>query len=280
MPDSFSGIFKSTLKNNPDYVLIGLPYDAGSSYRSGCRLGPEAIRRYAVSINSCTERGLDLSNLNARDDGDLALNNRVDDAFSAMKTKVAGIMDERAVPIVLGGDHSITMPCIEAAFNKYPNLNVLYFDAHPDLYADYDGDPQSHACVMARALDFGIAGSNITQVGIRASTPMQKEIAEREKMRTIPIWEIEGFQYQSDQPVYVSFDIDVLDPAHAPGCGNPVPGGLSFRQAIGLIQNIEAPIVGLDVVEVNPLLDPSGITSLAAARVIVEFLGKMSQTSA
>jgi len=235
----------------------------------------------AESLNPCTERALDLSDLNALDLGDLALNNRVKQAFGVIRSAVGEQVGRGTVPIVLGGDHSITIPCFEAVLRHHPNLHLVYFDAHPDLYDRFEGDPFSHACVVRRILEMdGVKGQQITQVGIRASTPAQQAVAQDSGTHTVPAWEVEPFTFEADVPVYVSFDIDVLDPAFAPGCGNPVPGGVSTRQALDALRRVRAPIVGMDVVEVNPLLDPQGITALAAARVVIESLGILVENTA
>lgn len=275
---SFNGIFKATLSQTARFSLLGAPYDASSSYRPGARLGPEAIRRLAGSLNACTERGLDLSDLNALDLGDLPLNNRVKQAFGAIHTAVDEQIARGTVPIVLGGDHSVTIPAFEAALRHHPNLHLVYFDAHPDLYDAFENDPFSHACVVRRILEMErMDGSRITQVGIRASTPPQRAVAQEAGIHSVPAWEVARFSFAAQTPVYVSFDVDVLDPAFAPGCGNPVPGGLSTRQVLEALQRVQAPIVGLDIVEVNPLLDAQGITALAAACVVIESLGAMAK---
>ncbi len=274
---SFNGIFKPLPQPRVDFVLLGAPYDAASSYRPGARLAPGAIRALARSLNACTERGRDLSNLAAADAGDLSLPHAAVQAHAAIEAAVGAWHERGAVPIVLGGDHSVTVPCFAAALRRHPGLQLLYFDAHPDLYPEFEGDPHSHACVVHRILQLdGMDGARITQVGIRASTPAQRAAAGAAGVRTVHAWEVAGFSFESERPVYVSFDVDALDPAHAPGCGNPVPGGLSARQAFDLLRAVRALVVGLDVVEVNPLLDPHGITALAAARVVVEALGAMA----
>ncbi|HEY5596964.1 MAG TPA: agmatinase [Candidatus Bipolaricaulota bacterium] len=275
---SFCGIFKPASPQAARFALLGAPYDAGSSFRPGARLAPASIRQMASSLNACSERGLDLSNLNAVDRGDLPLNNRVKRAFGLIEEEVGFLLDAKIVPVVLGGDHSVTVPCFKAALARYPKLRLLYFDAHPDLYADFEGDPYSHACVVSRILELeGASGKRMAQWGIRASTPAQEAAARKAGMRTVCAWDLAGQTYASDDPVYVSFDIDVLDPSCAPGCGNPVPGGLSMREALNLIHAIKAPIACMDVVEVNPLLDPSGISALAAARVAVELVANQVQ---
>ncbi len=259
-----------------DYVLLGAPHDAGSSYRPGARLGPPAIREMATSLSPCTERGEDLSGLAAVDAGDLALLGGAPRVYERIEEAVGRIVDSNAVPIVLGGDHAITVPVFSAVQKRRPDVHLLYLDAHPDLYPEYDGDPYAHGCVAHRILQLdGFEGDRITQVGIRASNPMQIAAAEAAGIRTVHAWEVDDFTYEAPGPVYISFDIDVLDPAHAPGCGNPVPAGLSTRQLLRLIQSLDVEIVGFDVVEVNPLLDTSGITALAAVRVVTETLGVM-----
>jgi agmatinase len=274
---SFCGIFKPDLSKRAQFVLIGAPYDSGSSYRPGARLAPHQIREFSESLSSCTERGDDLIDLPARDAGDLILNNQAEDSFTKIETVVGEIFDTKAVPIILGGDHCITLPCFKAALEHHKNLKLLYLDAHPDLYPSFHGDPYSHACVAARILELeGVSGESITQVGIRSTSADQLKVQKESGVKTIQAWEIESFVDKGDGPIYLSLDIDVLDPAFAPGSGNPVPGGMSTRDLITLIHKIRSQIVGMDVVEVNPMLDSSGITALAAVRVIMEALSVMT----
>lgn len=274
---SFSGIFKPPGPDGAaDFALLGAPHDAGSSFRPGAGLGPKAIRDMAASLSPCDERGEDLSRLAAVDAGDLSLPGTAPQAYQRIEEAVGRIVDGGAVPIVLGGDHAVTVPAFTAVAKRHRGISLLYLDAHPDLYPEYDGDPYSHACVVHRILELdGVDGSRVTQVGIRASTPAQREAAAAAGVRTVHAWEVDGFSYQASGPLYLSVDIDVLDPAHAPGCGNPVPGGLSTRRLFDLLHALGGvELVGMDVVEVNPLLDPSGVTALAAVRVVTEILGR------
>ncbi len=274
---SFCGIFKPDLQERAQYVLIGAPYDSGSSYRPGARLAPHQIREFSESLSSCTERGLDLIDLPARDAGDLILNNQAEDSFTKIETVIGEIFDTKAVPIILGGDHCITLPAFHAALNHHKNLKLLYIDAHPDLYPAFHGDPYSHACVAARILELdGVSGKNITQVGVRSTSSEQMKLLKDSGIKTIHAWEIDNFSFDEAGPVYLSIDVDVLDPAFAPGSGNPVPGGISTRDLISLIQRIRSKNIGMDIVEVNPLLDPWGITALAAVRAIMETLSVMT----
>ena len=261
---SFSGIFKPAAPaTSADVVLLGAPHEM------------------AASLSPCTERGEDLSGVSglaAIDAGDLELPGPAPEAWRRIDEAVGRVVASSAVPFVLGGDHAVTVPAFTAVQRRYPNVHLLYLDAHPDLYPEYGGDPCSHACVVARILELHrVVGRRITQVGIRASNPAQRAVAEAAGIRTVHAWEVDDFVYQPLGPVYLSVDVDVLDPAHAPGCGNPVPAGLSTRQLLRLLQSLEVELVGVDVVEVNPLLDPSGITALAAARVVTETLGVMAK---
>jgi agmatinase len=278
---SFSGIFKFELMEKAGYALLGIPYDATSSFRPGARLAPRQIREVAESLPPCTERGLDLSTLSARDAGDLPLSNRLRTALTEIEAAVDALFEEGATPVLLGGDHIVTLPSFTAALKRYPDLKLLVFDAHPDLYEELQGDAYSHACVMARIVDLeGMSGDRITIVGVRAITPEQQKFAEAEGIKLIPAWDIDIFELLDEGPYYVSIDIDVLDPAYAPGCGNPVPGGPSTRELFATLQSLKCDVVAFDVVEVNPLLDPAGVTALAAARIVTEMLGVLVERRA
>ncbi len=279
MSGSFSGIFQSPdAVSDPAFTLIGAPWDAASTFRPGTRLGPQQIRTMASSLSPATERGEDLTSLGAVDAGDLALGTHVENAEATIQQTTTAIARAGSVPIVLGGDHAITVPAFAGVLGAHPGLELLVLDAHPDLYPDYEGDPFSHACVSHRIAHLqGMAGSRITQVGVRASNPGQRRQAEALGVETIGPWDLAGWHYDRPGPVYLSVDIDVLDPAHAPGCGNPVPGGLTSRQLLDLIQHLDCEIVAMDIVEVNPLLDVHGSTALAAVRVVTEALGQMAR---
>ena len=230
----------------------------------------------AASLSPCTERGESLTGLRAVDAGDLILSSNAPEAWARIEDAVGRVVERGAVPFVLGGDHAITVPAFRAVWERRPDVRFLVLDAHPDLYDDYDGDRHSHACVTYRLLELdGFGGERVTQVGIRASNPRQKAAAEAAGVKTVPAWEVDRFIYSEPGPVYLSVDIDVLDPAFAPGCGNPVPGGLSTRQLLDLIHRLDVEILAVDLVEVNPLLDPAGITALAAVRVVTEILGSI-----
>ena len=160
-------------------------------------------------------------------------------------------------------------------------ISLLHFDAHPDLYPDFEGNPYSHASPMARIVEEGLV-DRLVQVGIRSYGPDQAAMVETHNVEVHAPWSHgPGPVLSFDSPLYVSLDIDGLDPAYAPGVSHPEPGGLSVRQVLDVIANCDAPrLIGADVVEVNPLLDPTGITSVVAAKFVRELLGKMLGQSA
>lgn len=160
----------------------------------------------------------------------------------------------------------------------YPDLDILHLDAHPDLYEELYGDRFSHACPFARILEEGLA-KNLVQVGIRASTGAHRQKAAAFNVQTIAMreWQ-DDIALAFSNPLYISFDADVLDPAFAPGVSHHEPGGLSTRQVIQLLHRLEADIVGMDVVEVNPSRDVFGITAAAAVKIVMEAAAKMTLT--
>lgn len=274
----FGGALKKSSKF--DVALIGVPFDDKSCFLRGAAKGPEAIRAASTSkaINPWTELGVNLEeDLDMVDFGDVDATGDFRQVFSRIEEKVSAVLDKAAVPVVLGGDHSISYPVVKAFSKKFDNLDILHFDAHPDLYEELYGDRFSHACPFARIMEEGLA-QNLVQIGIRAATGEQRERARRHGVRMIEMKDVPaGVALDFTNPVYISFDLDALDPAYAPGVSHHEPGGLTTRQAIEMIHQIEVPIVGLDVVELNPQRDPTGITAAAAVKIIMETVGKVAR---
>jgi arginase len=279
----FGGAVKP-LSENPDYriAILGVPFDEKSSYLRGAAGGPDAVR--AVSTGKCycgyTELGVNLEDDTVMVDlGDVDTSGDPDKSFALTEKAVAGILDKGAVPIVLGGDHSITYPVLKAFARRYKPLDVLHFDAHPDLYDDLYGDRLSHACPFARILEDGLA-SSIVQVGVRAITAGHRAKALKNGVRMVEMKDIQDpLHLRFANPVYISFDMDALDPAFAPGVSHHEPGGLSTRQAVQVIQALKGRIVGLDIVELNPSRDPAAITAAAAFKIIKETAGRIVRPS-
>ena len=261
-----------------DLAVLGIPYDEKSSYLRGAASGPAAIRAASNGdmINASTELGADLSRDTVLVDlGDVDVSGGFAQVSGRIEAKLGEILDHAAVPLILGGDHSITYPIVRSLARTYPALDILHFDAHPDLYEEYQGDPHSHACPFARILEEELC-SGLVQVGIRAVTAEHRAKAAGFGVRMLEMRDLEDdLALSFRRPLYISFDIDALDPAFAPGVSHLEPGGMSTRQALSILHRLEAHIVGMDVVEVNPARDPSGITAAAATKLLMEVAGKI-----
>lgn len=257
-------------------TLIGIPFDGQSSYMRGPGDAPVKIREALAcdASNKWTELGVDLGALGTYDDaGDLAFSEK--EAFAAIESGIGKLLDAGKRPVSLGGDHSITYPIVKAVARKYPELTIFHFDAHPDLYDEFEGNKLSHACPFARIMESGLS-KRLVQVGIRTATQHQRDQArkfgvEMIEMRSLPALE----KLKTSGPVYITFDMDVLDPAFAPGVSHWEPGGMSVREAIAHLHAIEGEIVGADLVEYNPVRDPQGNTATVAVKILKEILGKM-----
>ena len=272
----FGGSIKQT--EQFDFAVFGVPFDEKSSYKKGTSKGPQAIRAASTgeAINSWTELGVNLEEETIIVDlGDLEVSGSFWDVFAKIERQVEEILEKGAVPVVMGGDHSLSYPIVKAFAPKYDSLDILHFDAHPDLYDELYGDRYSHACPFARIIEEGHVAS-LVQVGIRAATGQHRTTARKHGVRMIEMNNIDqAMALNFSNPLYISFDMDVLDPAFAPGVSHHEAGGLSTRQAIDMLHALKGTIVGLDVVELNPDRDPLGITAAAAVKIIMEVIGKI-----
>jgi len=267
----------TTLAGTP--ALIGLPYDASSSYKRGPSDAPTLIREalWSPSANSWTELGVDIGEDGViADAGDLDLGRCAPaDARRSIEAAVSRIVSSGARPVSLGGDHSVTYPVLRAIRAHAPRLTIVHFDAHPDLYDAFEGDHFSHACPFARIMEERLA-DRLIQVGIRTMNGHQRSQAARFGVEVIEMRQLrDDTRISTDGPLYVSIDIDALDPAFAPGVSHREPGGLSVRTLLTFVQSLSGPIVGADVVELNPRNDPSGVSAMAAGKVLRELLGAM-----
>ena len=264
-------------------TLLGAPFDAASSFRRGAAAGPQAIRAALRSPagNWWTEGLVDLGADGALvDAGDVDVADATPAQVRArIEESVGRVLDAGGAPLVLGGDHSITYPVLRAVAQRHSKLTVLHIDAHPDLYDVFEGDRYSHACPLARVLEEGLV-ERLVQVGIRTATGAQRAQLERFAVHAIDMRGWAGGQRpEIGGPVYLSIDLDGLDPAHAPGVAHPEPGGLTTRDVIGLVQGLSGPVVGADVVELNPELDVRGLTAIVGAKLIKELAGRMHATA-
>lgn len=273
-PDAFGGALRR--QGKPEFTILGIPFDGKSSFRKGAGGGPDAIRQASTvkSINPFTESGVDLAqDTTIIDAGNIIYTGNYKSYTASIEHKINEILQTDSTPVVLGGDHSITYPVVRGMLNRYNPLNIVWLDAHPDIYPDYDGDRYSHACPMARILELDGIGT-VVQAGIRSTTRnLDKSLHEAgvQVITTARFKEIAGLSLPG--PTYLSVDVDLLDPAYAPGAGNPVPGGISTRLLIDTIHSFNFSVAGFDVVEVNPDYDHASITSAAAAKIVMEIIG-------
>ncbi len=259
----------------PAAVMLGAPYDRTSSFRRGARFGPAAIRWASQSVESYSPvLDRDLEELVLTDRGDLEIEALPAEAMvEAVRAALTPVVSEGSLPVMLGGDHSVSVGAVQAVAAGHPDLRVLILDAHLDLREEYQGSRWSHATVARRILETVEAG-RIIVLGARSGT--REEFAAARALRAAqPNLKISNdlWSVLEDGPVYLSMDMDVVDPSAAPGVGNPEPGGPTGANLIDLLR-VLAPlrIVGLDVVEVSPPYDPSGATAVLAATILREAL--------
>jgi arginase len=255
-------------------VSVDIPFDEFSSYLRGAAQAPALIRKafHSDSSNYFTETGTDLKDhplIRVADPLKLPSGAQ---AIEAIEQAVQGLLGSSDKILSLGGDHSITYPVVKAFSSRYKKLNILHFDAHPDLYDDFEGNRYSHACPFARIMEEGLA-ARLVQVGIRTMNRHQREQARRFNVEVIEMkdWD-RSRRFEFDGPLYLSLDMDAIDPAFAPGVSHHEPGGFTSREILSILQNLKAIVVGADLVEFNPARDPSGITAMLAAKLYKEML--------
>ena len=273
MPDSSANAGEERTK----LAIIGIRYDENSSFTKGAADAPPQIRAALRSDawNLTSENGTDLSDDKIFfDAGDIEPVTG-SDMLTLIENSIYTLIGDGLAPISLGGDHSITHPIVRAFARKYKDLSILHFDAHPDIYDSYQGNRNSHASPFARIMEQKLV-KRLVQVGVRTFTAHQREQVKRFGVETIEMRDVtEDLQLEFDSPVYISFDVDALDPAFAPGVSHREPGGLSTRQAIDLIQRLKGKVVGADIVEFNPRMDPLHVTGTVCAKLFKEIAAKM-----
>ncbi len=258
-------------------AIIGIRYDENSSFTKGAADAPPQIRAALRSDawNLTSENGTDLSGDSVFfDAGDIEPVPGTD-MGALIENSIHTLLADGLTPISLGGDHSITFPIVRAFARKYKDLNILHFDAHPDIYENFQGNPNSHASPFARIMEQRLV-KRLVQVGIRTFTTHQRDQVKKFGVESIEMRDVTpNLQLEFDGPVYISFDIDALDPAFAPGVSHREPGGLTTRQSIELIQRLKGRIVGADIVEFNPRMDPLHITGTVCAKLFKEIAARM-----
>ncbi|NLZ92782.1 MAG: agmatinase [Firmicutes bacterium] len=257
-------------------VLLGAPMDFTVSFRPGARTGPQAIRSASPGLEEYSlAAGKDLREASFYDAGDIALPlGNTERSLQLIETAVNEVFAANKFPLLMGGEHLVSLGALRAAAKHYKDLAVVHLDAHADLRADYLGEAYSHAAVMYHVQQE--LGLPLYQYGIRSATAEEAAYA-KEHTHFYPFHVLEPLRQTAAElvgrPLYLSLDIDVVDPAYAPGTGTPEPGGITATElltAIDILSDLQ--IVGMDLVEVAPVYDTAGITAMLAAKVIREII--------
>jgi agmatinase len=278
-----------------DAAVVGIPFDSGVTYRPGARFGPSHIRESSRLLRPYNP-ALDVSpfaSLQVVDAGDFAINPfSIDEAISTIEWRARGLLEQAPFILALGGDHTVALPLLRAVVAAHGPVAVIHFDAHLDTWDTYFGAAYTHGTPFRRASEEGLLDrSGCIHVGIRSSLFAQTDLGQDSDLgfRVISAPEADGLgtagmaariaDRVGDRPAYVSVDIDVLDPAHAPGTGTPEAGGLTSRELLGVLRSFTAlKLVGADIVEVAPSYDHAQITGIAAAHVGYELLSALASS--
>jgi agmatinase len=261
-------------------ALLGIPHDENSSFLRGPAEAPPLIRHELLSdaYSIWTETGIDLGVADRLvDHGDIQFDG-IADAWDVIEKRVKRALEPGDPLICLGGDHAITHPIMRAVRRRHSKLTIVHFDAHCDIYHAYQDNPRSHASPFARIMEERLA-DRLIQVGIRTLNDHHRDQIKRFGIEVIEARHCsETLRLDVTTPVYISMDMDGLDPAFAPGVSHREPGGLSTRQVINLIHTINQPVVAADIVEYNPRCDLSNVTATVAAKLLKEIGGMMIKT--
>lgn len=262
--------------NKADTVIFGAPFDGTTSYRPGTRFAGKHIRGESYGIETYSPyQDKDLEDLRVFDGGELDFPfGNTEKVLKMIEDYTCGVLNDGKTPVMIGGEHLVTLGAVRAAVKKYPDLNIVHFDAHADLRDDYLGERLSHACVLRRCHDL-VGDGRIYQFGIRSGEKTEFEFARlhtymnKFNLDTLP----QICEKLKDKPVYFTIDLDVLDSSVFPGTGTPEAGGISFNELInGIIITGGLNIVSADINELSPPYDPSGVSTAAACKTLRELL--------
>jgi len=260
--------------------IIGIPLDYNSSHERGAAEAPDKIRGalQSGSMNTFAEDLFDASDPKLVEDlGNISCEDP-QSGFTMIESFLSEVLSRGRKVLALGGDHSVTYPILKAVNQHHAPPTIVHFDAHPDLYDDFEGNPHSHASPFARIMEAGLA-KRLIQIGIRTINPHQKTQIERFGVDVIEArhFSSDGFKaLKIEGPVYVSIDIDALDPAFAPGVSHHEPGGLTTRNIIDVVQSLSGQVISGDIVEYNPRKDISDMTAYVAAKFLKELCSAMA----
>ncbi len=257
-------------------VILGCPFDGSASFRPGARFGPSAIRRASWGIETYSPYfNKDLGKFSIHDMGDLELplgEKKI--SLDLIRKAVRKILSGKKFPILLGGDHLITLPVIEEILPWYPELHILHIDAHTDLRKEYLGEFHSHCTVMRRIIE-RLGEGRLFQIGIRSG--IEEEFKLARKMKSIVSFDSTSLNSTirrlRNRPVYITLDLDVMDPSLLPGVGTPEPGGFTFQEFIFLLKKLQRlHVIGFDMVELTPDYDPTQVSSITASVILREMI--------
>ena len=292
-PGTFARLPRPDQVRRVDVAVVGVPFDIGTSYRPGARFGPGGIRQASRTLRNW-HPDLQVSPFGSQqvvDGGDVACSTFViDDAIASIEAAASGFTSAGTRLVALGGDHTIALPLLRAVHRQHGQVALVHFDAHVDTYDTYMGAPFTHGTPFRRASEEGLfAAGHSMHIGIRGSKYGPEDLREDEGFgfKVLGTWEIDrigadGYvqrirEQVGSLPVYLSIDIDVLDPAFAPATGTPEAGGFTSRELLGILRGLRGlPLAGADIVEVAPAYDHAEITSIAAANVAYELLSLMA----
>ncbi|RAL23370.1 agmatinase [Thermoflavimicrobium daqui] len=281
--EAYSGnvfIASSTDLDKAQAVIFGMPMDWTVSFRPGSRFGPARIRESSLVLEEYSHYlDRELQEISYYDAGDIPLAfGNPERSLASIREFVSKVLDLKKMPLGMGGEHLVTWPVVQEVFKRYPDLAVIHIDAHADLRTDYEGEEYSHATPL-RKISQLIGGSNVYQFGIRSMTREEVTYAKEAGIHFHPFDVLEPLKEclpkLSGRPVYVTVDIDALDPAFAPGTGTQEPGGIDTKELLASIHAIarsDIKVVGADIVEVAPAYDPTEQTAVVAAKLIREML--------
>ena len=253
-------------------VLLGCPYDGTASFRPGARFAPTAIRQASQGLETYSpDLDRDLEDICFQDLGDLELPfANQSQVFAMIRRQVNKILESKGIPLILGGEHTISIPVVSEILSQQPSLKIIQLDAHLDLRDDYLGDKICHATVMRRIAEL-VGWENILQLGIRSGTREEWQLAKNH--HTLYTSAIDISQWVNGVPVYLTVDLDVFDPGVMGGVGTPEPGGWFYPDFLQFIKQLhDIHLIGIDVVELSPHYDPSGASSILAAKVLRELI--------
>ncbi len=292
-PATFARLPRLDEVERADVAVVGVPFDAGVSYRPGARFGPAAVRE-ASRLLRPYHPALDVSPFAAQqvaDAGDIAVNPfNIHEAIEAIEDAAASLQTDGTRLVTVGGDHTVALPLLRAAARRYGPVAVLHFDAHLDTWDTYFGAEYTHGTPFRRAVEEGVVDTSaLSHVGIRGPLYGKRDLTDDEKLGFGIVTSADVYrrgadeiadqlrQRVGDRPLYVSIDIDCLDPAHAPGTGTPEAGGMTSRELLEILRGLAGcRLVGADVVEVAPAYDHAEITSVAASHIAYDLIGLLA----